>query len=104
MVGDSLKALRRVDEHEEGCGEYCDSPNKAVPRPRKVKCMAARNKRVRTTQSRASQHREELLEEARSLMASGRVREARAVASRAGQVEQLVGALESDVRAEDADR
>lgn len=68
-----------------------------------VKPMAAKNKRVRSTQLRASQHREELLDEARSLMASGKVREARAVESRAGQVGQLVGALESDVRAEDAD-
>jgi len=65
--------------------------------------MAAKNKRVRTTHLRASQHREELLEEARSLMASGRVREARAVESRAGQVGQLVGALESDLRAEETD-
>ena len=47
---------------------------------------------------RASHHREELLEEARALMAAGRVREARAVEKRAGQVEQLVGALESDIR------
>ena len=65
--------------------------------------MAAKNKRVGTTHARASQHREELREEARSLMASGRIREARAVESRAGQVDQLVGALESDVRAEEAD-
>jgi hypothetical protein len=62
--------------------------------------MAAKNKRVHSTRSRASQHRSELLEEARSLLAAGRVREARAVESRAGQVEQLVGALESDIRAE----
>jgi electron transfer flavoprotein alpha subunit len=62
--------------------------------------MAARNKRVRSTHQRASRHREELLEEARSLMSAGRVREARAVESRAGQVAQLVGALESDIRAE----
>jgi hypothetical protein len=65
--------------------------------------MAAKNKRVRTTQLRASQHRYDLLEEARSLMAAGKVREARAVESRAGQVGQLMGALESDQRAEDAD-
>jgi hypothetical protein len=62
--------------------------------------MAAKNKRVHTTHARASQHREELLEEVRSLMAAGRVREARAVESRAGQVGQLVGALESDITAE----
>jgi len=47
---------------------------------------------------RASHHREDLLEEARSLMAAGRVREARAVEKRAGQVEQLVGALETEIR------
>jgi hypothetical protein len=47
---------------------------------------------------RASHHREELLEEARALMASGKIREARAVEKRAGQVEQLVGALEADIR------
>jgi hypothetical protein len=65
--------------------------------------MAAKNKRVHTTHSRASQHREELLDEARSLMAGGRVREARAIESRAGQVRQLVNALESDLRSEEAD-
>lgn len=62
--------------------------------------MAAKNKRVNRTHERASQHRDELLEEARSLMAAGRVREARAVEGRANQVEQLVGALGSDLLAE----
>ena len=47
---------------------------------------------------RASQHREALLEEARELLSAGRVREARAVEKRAGQVEQLLDALESEVR------
>lgn len=47
---------------------------------------------------RASHHREELLEEARALMAAGKVREARAVEKRACQVDQLVGALEADIR------
>ncbi|MFL6605522.1 MAG: hypothetical protein ACJ8R9_29880 [Steroidobacteraceae bacterium] len=47
---------------------------------------------------RASHHRQELLEEARALMAAGKIREARAVEKRAGQVEQLVGALEADIR------
>ena len=47
---------------------------------------------------RAAHHREELLEEARALLAAGKVREARAVEKRAGQVEQLVGALEADIR------
>jgi hypothetical protein len=65
--------------------------------------MAARNKRVQRTHERASQHRADLLEEARSLLSKGRVREARAVESRANQVDQLVGALESDIRAESQD-
>jgi hypothetical protein len=62
--------------------------------------MAAKNKRVRGTHDRASHHREELLQEARSLLAEGKVREARAVESRATQVDQLVGALDSDLLAE----
>lgn len=45
---------------------------------------------------RASRHRDELIEEARSLMATGRIREARAAEKRAGQVDQLIGAVESD--------
>jgi hypothetical protein len=65
--------------------------------------MAAKNKRVQRTHDRAAHHRDELLEEARSLLASGRVREARAVEGRAGQVGQLVGALESDIQAESQD-
>jgi hypothetical protein len=76
--------------------------------------MAAKNKRSNRATSeaartpgahktadlhfRAAHHREELLEEARALMAAGKVREARAVEKRAGQVEQLVGALEADIR------
>jgi hypothetical protein len=62
--------------------------------------MAARNKRVTETHDRASHHREELLQEARSLMSAGRVREARAVEARANQVDQLVSALDSDLLAE----
>jgi hypothetical protein len=63
--------------------------------------MAAKNKRTtRDTVSRASHHRDELIEEARSLMAAGRVREARAVEGRAGQVNQLLGAIESEPRPE----
>ena len=46
---------------------------------------------------RAAQHRDELLEEAKELQAAGRIREARAVEKRAAQVEQLVGALETEV-------
>jgi len=77
--------------------------------------MAAKNKRtgrgtsgddtsgsgersVSGTHFRASQHREVLLEEARALMSAGRVREARAVEKSAGQVGQLLGALESEIR------
>ena len=47
---------------------------------------------------RASDVREHLLEEARTLRASGKIREARGVEKRAAQVEQLVGALEVDYR------
>jgi len=62
--------------------------------------MAAKNKRtIRDTVSRASHHRDELVEEARSLMAAGRVREARAVEGRAGQVNQLLGAIETELQA-----
>jgi hypothetical protein len=50
------------------------------------------------THLRASQHREELLEEARALRAAGRIREARGVEKRAAQVDQLLGALEADVK------
>ncbi len=73
--------------------------------------MAAKNKptgRVRSADSaardvtglhlRASQHRDDLIEEARSLMSAGRVREARAVEKRAAQVEQLLGAIECEAR------
>jgi hypothetical protein len=78
--------------------------------------MAARNKRpsrintrdaesrtsdtdeISGTHLRASQHREELLEEARALRAAGRIREARGVEKRAEQVDQLLGALEADVK------
>ena len=66
----------------------------------KVKPMAARNKRVNVTHDRAAQHREELLQQARALMAEGKVREARAVEGRANQVDRLVGALDSDLLAE----
>jgi hypothetical protein len=48
------------------------------------------------TYLRALQHRDELLQEARTLLAAGRVREARAVEKRAAQIWQLLGALESD--------
>jgi hypothetical protein len=73
--------------------------------------MAAKNKRSslpRTPASgahdsvglhmRAAQHRDDLLEEAKELQAAGKIREARAVERRAAQVEQLVGALETEVR------
>jgi hypothetical protein len=69
-------------------------------RAAEVTPMAAKNKRVHSTHPRASRHRSDLLEEARSLLAAGKVREARAVERRADQVGQLAGALESDIRAE----
>jgi hypothetical protein len=53
---------------------------------------------AKTTHFRASQHRDELLEEALELRRAGRIREARSVEKRAAQVEQLVGALEAEVR------
>jgi len=84
------------------CGQLSDSAHER-PLAAEVKPMAAKNKRVHSTHLRASHHREELLDEARSLMAAGRVREARAVESRAGQIRQLVNALESDLRSEEGD-
>ena len=45
--------------------------------------------------------REHLLEEARTLRAAGKIREARGVEKRAAQVDQLVGALEADYRSPD---
>lgn len=45
---------------------------------------------------RASHLREDLLEEARTLRAAGKIRQARGVEKRAAQVEQLLGALEAD--------
>lgn len=62
--------------------------------------MAAKNKRITIPDMhlRASQHREELLEEARTLRRDGKIREAKGVEKRAQQVDQLVGALEGEVR------
>jgi hypothetical protein len=48
---------------------------------------------------RASRLSEELLEEVRTLRRAGRIREARGVEKRAQQVDQLLGALEGEVRA-----
>ena len=45
---------------------------------------------------RASDVREHLLGEARTLRAAGKIREARGVEKRAAQVDQLVGALKAD--------
>ena len=59
---------------------------------------------AKTTYSRASQHRDELLEEAHELRRAGRIREARSVEKRAAQVDQLVGALEAEVRPPSPDR
>ncbi len=87
----------------------------------KVETMAAKNKPTRRTRTsdtdgtavehssvglhfRAAHLREELLEEARSLMAEGRVREAHAVEKRVGQVEQLLGALESELSPAESSR
>jgi hypothetical protein len=63
--------------------------------------MAAKNQRLPDMHLRASQHREELLEEARSLRRDGKIREAKGVEKRAQQVDQLVGALEGEVRSPD---
>ena len=64
--------------------------------------MAAKNKRDVPSnsgmQGRASQRRDELIEEAHTLRRSGKIREAKGVEKRAGQVDQLLGALESDAR------
>ena len=53
---------------------------------------------------RASDVREHLLEEARTLRAEGKIREARGVEKRAAQVDQLVGALEADYRSPGSSR
>ena len=59
---------------------------------------------AKTTYSRASQHRDGLLEEALELRRAGRIREARSIEKRAAQVDQLVGALEAEVRPPSPDR
>ena len=51
---------------------------------------------------RATQHRDDLLDEVRTLQAAGRVRQARALQKRAEQIGQLVGALETEVGSPDA--
>jgi hypothetical protein len=77
--------------------------------------MAAKNKPTRPRAGddapqhsdmllRASDVREHLLEEARALRSAGKIREARGVEKRAAQVDQLVGALESDYRSPDDSR
>jgi hypothetical protein len=53
---------------------------------------------------RASDVREHLLEEARTLRSAGKIREARGIEKRAAQVDQLVGALEADYRGPDSSR
>jgi hypothetical protein len=45
---------------------------------------------------RALRHREDLVEEARELRRSGKIRAAKGVESRVQQVEQLLGALEGE--------
>jgi predicted RNA-binding protein YlxR (DUF448 family) len=68
--------------------------------------MAAKSKRPSgdTTTSeqgsgmylRASRHREDLMEEARALRRAGKIRAAKGVESRVQQLDQLLGALESE--------
>jgi hypothetical protein len=62
--------------------------------------MAANSKRTSggasTTYLRASQHRDDLLEEARSLRRAGKIRAAKGVEGRVQQVEQLVGVLDGE--------
>jgi len=45
---------------------------------------------------RASRHREDLVEEARTLRRAGKIRAAKGVESRVQQVDQLLGALEGE--------
>ena len=60
--------------------------------------MAAKSKRTTTPSihGRALHHREDLLDEARSLRREGKIGEAKGVESRAQQVDQLIGALEGE--------
>jgi hypothetical protein len=63
--------------------------------------MAAKSKRTSGAEDsgmylRASRHREDLMEEARALRRQGKIRAAKAVESRAQQVDQLLGALEGE--------
>lgn len=63
--------------------------------------MAAKSKRTSGADDpgmylRASRHREDLMEEARALRRHGKIRAAKAVESRVQQVDQLLGALESE--------
>jgi hypothetical protein len=53
---------------------------------------------AKTTHLRASQHRDGLLQEALELRRAGRIREARSIEKRAAQVDQLVGALEAEIK------
>ena len=80
-----------------------------------LRYMAAKSKPARTRDRedapqqqgmlvRASDVRDQLLEEARALRAAGKIREARGVEKRAAQVDQLVGALEADHRSPDNSR
>jgi hypothetical protein len=68
--------------------------------------MAAKSKRPSSETSaseegggmylRASRHREDLMEEARTLRRAGKIRAAKGVESRVQRVEQLLGALEGE--------
>jgi hypothetical protein len=73
----------------------------AKNKPRRAADVSARGPDVQEVfgmQLRASQRRDELLEEARELQAAGKIRQARAVEKRAGQIQQLIGALEQENR------
>jgi hypothetical protein len=89
-----------VDDNGCGCSGQAAAKAKNMAAKKKPIHRAPADEAIEHSTSglhlRATQHREELIEEARSLMAAGRVREARAMQKRAGQVEQLLGALETE--------
>jgi hypothetical protein len=74
----------------------CPMVAKSKPRPRNDAPQQS------GTLVRASDVRQHLLEEARTLRSAGKIREARGVEKRAAQVDQLVGALEADYRSPDS--
>jgi hypothetical protein len=74
----------------------CPMVAKSKPRPRDDASQQS------GTLVRASDVRQHLLEEARTLRSAGKIREARGVEKRAAQVDQLVGALEAEYRSPDS--